>query len=69
MITKDENGAETRSEYLLRVTLAFFRKHHWDFGDDSDFEIDYDGETLDYANLMKDIEEAILEGSLPNGES
>ena len=65
MITRNENGVETRSQYLQRVTIKFLRDN-WET---HECTVDYDGTTCDGACLADDIEKAILEDFPANIES
>lgn len=57
MITRNENGIETRSQYLQRVTIAFLRENPVA----AECTIGFDETTCDGSCLADDIENAILE--------
>lgn len=62
MITQNENGPETRSQYLQRVTIQFLREN-WEA---HECTIDYDETTCDGLCLADDIENAMLEDAPAN---
>lgn len=64
MITRNENGAETRSQYLQRVCIAFLREN-WEA---QKCTVDYDGATRDGSCLAHDLESALMEDSPANAK-
>ena len=62
MITRNENGIETRSQYLQRVCIAFLRENC----EAQECTLDYDEATCDGHCLADDLESALLEDSPAN---